>query len=101
MSDSVQFPNNNKRLVFVLRTASVYSAVRTERLNITQIDFTFISSSMAQETDNRRPLTAEVRVRCRPSQCGICGEKSGLEQICSQHSRYPMSVSSEGHTGEA
>jgi hypothetical protein len=35
---------------------------------------------MTQETDNRRPLTAEVRVRCRPSQCEICGGRSGLGQ---------------------
>jgi hypothetical protein len=80
ISNSAHFPNN-KRLVFVLRNASVYCAVGTERLNITQIDFTFISHSMAQETDNRRPLTAEVRVRCRPRQCEVCGGKSGLEQV--------------------
>ena len=53
LSNSAHFPNNNKRLVFVLRTASVYFTVGTGRLNITQIDFTFISSSMAQKRDNR------------------------------------------------
>jgi hypothetical protein len=56
---------------------------------------------MAQKTDDRRPLTAGVRVRCRPSQCRICGDKSGLGHVCSEHSRYPTSLSSEGHTDEA
>jgi hypothetical protein len=101
ISNSAHFPSNNERLVFVPRIASVYSAAGTESLKITQIDVTFISSSIAQETDDRRPLTAEVRVRCRPSQCGICGEKSGLGHVCSQHSLYPTSLSSEGHTDEA
>ena len=57
------------------------SSSRTKGLNITQADFTFIKNSMVQETDNRRPLTAEAQVRCPPSQCGICGGKSGLGQV--------------------
>jgi hypothetical protein len=33
--------------------------------------------AMAQAV-SRRPLTAEVRVRCRVSPCGICGGQSGI-----------------------
>jgi len=37
-------------------------------------------------TVNRRPLTAEARVCCQVSPCGICGGQSGTEAEFSPNS---------------
>jgi hypothetical protein len=42
---------------------------------------------------NRRPLTAEARVRSRVSPCGICGEQSGIGTFFPEYFGFPMSIS--------